>query len=304
MSKKNIITYVVAGLAAVLLVVVVLVETGVINSDFTRQETVIESEVIVVSETNEQGEVEYLTMVTKYAKPKVSSKHTYATRATTKRKTTTTKVQYVEQSSFVHLTDENGIPLFNNDGSPVTEVVTYTVREDSITTATKAPPKTSAVAVTNENGEQQTDESGNALTEVVTYTEAESTTTDLWSSNTDSTTSILNIETSITRDDTLAQTIVNQINADREAAGLEPLNHATGLKASARTNCYVLAKPDIYGDNQISGAYTLITPYGGSPVYQTIVAANKDKVMSADTTQIGIGVIKYNDQYYTTVLFG
>lgn len=308
MSKKNIVTGVIAALALVLVAVVALVETGVIDNAFlTEPETVIESEIVVVSETNELGSVEYITMLTKYAKPKVSSNHRYPTkkRTTTTTLPTTTTIRYVEQSSVHHVTDVNGIPQFNDDGSPVTEIITYTVPEDSITQPTTAAPKTSAVAVTDASGNQQTDASGNAVTEVVTYTETTTKGPDIWSENTqEGTTGFFNIETSVKRDDKLAQAVVDQINADRKAEGLEPLSHTTNLKASARTNSMALAMPDIYGSGQVSGAYTLVTPYGGNPIYQTVAAANKDKVKSADTKEIGVGVVIYEDKYYTTVLFG
>lgn len=306
MSKKNIVTCVVAALAVILVVVVVLVETGVINSDFqTEPETV--TEIVVVSQTNEHGDVEYITMVETYEKPKVSSNHRYPTRPTTTKKPTTTEVRYVEQSSYVHVTDADGIPQFNPDGSPVTEVVTYTVREDSLTKPTTAAPKTSAVVVTDESGNQQTDVSGNAVTEVVTYNETTTKGPDIWSENTQEGTTGggFNIETDVKRDDNLAQAVVDQINADRAAEGLAPLEHATGLKATARANSTALALPNLYGGKlPAPSAYTLKTTYGGSPIYQTVVAANRSKAMSADTTQIGVGVIIYEGQYYTTVIFG
>lgn len=306
MSKKNIITCVVAALALVLVAVVVLVETGVISSDTFTTEPETVTEIVVVSQTNEQGDVEYLTMVEVYEKPKVSSNHRYPTKKPTTTKPTTTTVRYVEQSSYVHLTDPNGIPQFNPDGSPVTEVVTYTVREDSITKPTTAAPKTSAVAVTDEGGNQQTDVSGNPVTEVVTYVETTTKGPDIWSENTqEGTTGGFNIETDVKRDDNLAQAVVDQINEDRKAEGLEPLEHATGLKATARTNSVALARPDLYGGKlPAPSAYTLKTTYGGSPIYQTVIAANRSTAMSADTTQIGVGVIIYEGQYYTTVIFG
>ena len=303
MSKKNIITGAVAALALVLVVFVVLIETGVDTRSLTQPQTVIESEIIVVSETNAQGEIEFITMVTKYARPKVTSNHRYPTKKpiTTLPKTTT--VKYVEQSSFVHLTDPNGIPQFNDDGTPVTEVVTYTIAENSLTQPTTAEPKTSAVAVTDPDGVVQTDVSGNPVTEVVTYIETTTKGPDIWSENTqEGTTKAPLIQTEVKRDDSLAQAVVDQINADRKAQGLEPLEHTTNLKARARTNSMALALPDIYGDSN-SSAYTLITKYGGNPVYQQVAAANRDKIMSADTTQIGVGVVKYNDQYYTSVIF-
>lgn len=308
MSKKNIITGVVAVLALVLVVFVVLIETGVVNTrTLTQPQTVIESEIIVVSETNEDGEIEYITMVTKYSRPKVTSNYRYPTKKTTTTQAeTTTTIRYVEQSSYVHITDANGIPQFNDDGTPVTEVVTYTIAENSLTQPATAAPKTSAVAVTSPDGVVQTDVSGNPVTEVVTYIETTTKGPDIWSENTQEGTTRggLNIETDVKRDDSLAQAIVDQINADRQAQGLEPLEHATNLKASARTNSMALALPEIYGNNSNSAAYTLITKYGGNPVYQQVAAANRDKIMSADTTQIGVGVVKYNDQYYTSVIFG
>ena len=56
MAKKNVLTGVVVALALVLVVIVVLVKTGVFNSvpqKTTAVETVIESAVVVASETNE-----------------------------------------------------------------------------------------------------------------------------------------------------------------------------------------------------------------------------------------------------------
>ncbi len=305
MSKKNIVTGVVAALALVLVVFVVLIETGVVDTrSLTQAQTVIESEIIVVSETNEQGEIEFITMVTKYPRPKVTSNHRYPTKKPTTTLPPTTTVKYVEQSSYVHVTDVNGIPQFNDDGTPVTEVVTYTVAENSLTQPTTAAPKTSAVAVTSPDGVVQTDVSGNPVTEVVTYIETTTKGPDIWSENTqEGTTKAPLIQTEVKRDDALAQAIVDQINADRKEQGLDPLEHTTNLKAQARTNSMALALPDIYGSSNAS-AYTLITKYGGNPVYVQVAAANRDKIMSADTKQIGVGVVKYNDQYYTSVFFG
>lgn len=302
MSKKNIVTCVVAGLALVLVLVVVLVQTGVINSDFeTEPETV--TEIVYVSQTNEQGDVEYLTMVEVYEKPSVSSNHRYPTKKTTTKATTTT-VKYVEQSSYIHLTEADGTPMFTPDGKPVTEVVTYTVREDSITKPTTAPPKVSEVVATDENGSELTDENGNPVTEVVTYYETTTKGPDRWSTTEEGTTGYFQIQTSVERDDALAQNIVDQINEDRKAAGLAPLEHATKLKANARTNSTAMAMPDLYnGKLNAPNSYMLKTTYGGNPIYQKVIAANREKAMSEATTQIGIGIVIYEGTYYTTVIF-
>ena len=68
-------------------------------------------------------------------------------------------------------------------------------------------------------------------------------------------------------------------------------------------NMLGIREPDIYGKGN-GNAYTLITKYGGNPVYQQVAAANRERLMSEDTKQIGVGVVKYEGQYYTSVLLG
>ena len=310
MSKKNILTGAVVALALVLAVIAILVKTGVFSSapETTKEvETVIETSVEVVSQTQEDGSIVYMTMVHEYARPKVSSHHVYPT---TKRVTNPEDtVKYIEQTSFVHMTDENGIPLFDDNGNPVTEVVSYTIREDSTTTTeptTEFIPRTSSVVVTNRFGKPQKDENGNPVTEVVTLDAPPTTEKNIWATTEEGTTGKFNIDiqTDLTRDDTLAQNIVDQINADRKKAGLDPLEHSTDLKSAARGNSAAMANPDVFGEPSAQGAYTLTTPYGGNPVYQTVAAANKDRIMSEETTKIGVGVVKYEGKYYTTVIFG
>ncbi len=310
MSGKNILTGVVCALALILVVIVILVKTGVIDGSMnktTEVETIIETSIVVESATNEEGSIEYVTALHYYPKPKYSSNHTYPT---TKKKTTvapTTTVPMLEMTDFVPVTDENGIPQFDENGVPFTEVLTYTVPADSTTTTeptTEFVPRTEGVVVTNRWGREEKDENGNPLTEMVTLDAPPTTLPDLWSENLQNGTTSndgrgdkLNLK----RDDSLAQAVVDQINRDREAEGLAPLEHTASLKASARTNSMALALPAVYGEP--SGAYSLVTTYGGNPVYQTVKAANRDKAMSADTTKIGVGVVVYEGQYYTTVIF-
>ena len=315
MSSKNILTGIICALALILVVVVVLVKTGVFEADetLTEFETIIETEVIVESETNEEGSIEYVTFVHSYPKPKYSSNHTYPT---TKKKTTvpesteTTTAPFVEQTRFIPVTDENGIPQFDENGNPYTEVVTYTVAVSDITTTettTEYIPKTSGVVVTNFMGRTEVDENGNPVTVLVTLEAPPTTQADIWSENVQSGTTEeggFNIQPDISRDDNLAQAIVGQINRDREANGLTPLEHATGLKASARTNSTAMALPDVYGDERVAGAYEDITTYGGNAIYQRVAAARSSEISSAETTKIGVGVVLYEGKYYTTVIFG
>ncbi len=79
---QNIMTGVVVALALILLLVVILVKTGVFNSSekTTAEETVIDTAVVIASETQENGEVTYYTVFSRYARPKISSNHIYPTK--------------------------------------------------------------------------------------------------------------------------------------------------------------------------------------------------------------------------------
>ncbi len=308
MSSKNILTGLVCIVALILVVVVIFVKTGSFErvEKTTEVETIIETSVVVETETNEDGSVEYITWVHTYPKPKYSSNHTYPTtkRRTTVPNTETTTAPFVEQSSVVAVTDPNGIPQFDENGVPFTEIVTYTVAADSITTTeptTEFVPRTEAAVVTNRWGKTEVDENGNPVTEIVTLDAPPTTKEDIWQVETGTTEKkLINIEPEFRRDDALADNIVSQINMDREAAGLEPLAHSTNLKATARTNSMAAAMPETYGE---ASTYCLVTTYGGNPVYQQVAAANSSSAMSADTTQIGVGVVVYEGKYYTTVIF-
>lgn len=302
-NKKNIITIIVAVVALMLTLFVVLVVTGVLELGSPDKEigTVVESEVVVVSQTNEQGEVEYMTIVTKYYKPDVQL-HKYPTKPTTKGSTATT-VRYVEQSSYLYVTETDGSISIDANGKPVTEVVTYTVREDSITQPPTLPPQTSAVAVTGADGVQQTDVSGNPVTEVVTYYEPTTTAPDRWSTTQEGTTKFNPFQSDIKKDEALANNIIAEINDERVKAGLEPLE--ASLNGAARTNSQNMAQPEIFGGKLYApDSYMLETTYGGNSLYLKVSSANQSKIMSADTTKIGIGVVVRDGTYYTTVIFG
>lgn len=309
-STQNILTGVIVGLAVILVTVVILVKTGVITTPgqrTTAEETVVESSVIVVSETQEDGSVVYLTMVTKYFKPKYSSNHTYPT---TKPKPTTTTVPYVDMSTMVQVTGADGNPVYDENGVPLTELVTYSVPADSTTlepTTTEFVPRTSSVQVTDKLHRPVYDENGNPVTEMVTLDAPPTTKPDIWSETPteETTTAKINIDLSpdINRDDNLANSIVTQLNEDRAQLGLAPLEYDTNLKISARSNSLGLAKPETYGEPNAAGADTFTTEYGGKQLYQEIKSSLNSKAMSINTTKIGVGVVKYQGMYYTTVIF-
>lgn len=307
-STQNILTGIVVGLAVILVTVVILVKTGVISTPgqlTTKQETVVESSVVVVSETQEDGSVVYYTMVTKYFRPKVSSNHTYPT---TKPRETTTTVPFVEFSTMVQVTDADGNLVYDENGVPVTELVTYSVPADSTTTeppTTEFVPRTSSVQVTDKLHRPVKDENGNPVTEIVTLDAPPTTKPDIWSETEETTTSKINIDLSpdINRDDNLANAIVTQLNEDRAQLGLAPLEYDTSITVKARTNSLGMAKPETYGEPTAEGASTFTTEYGGNQLYQEIKSSLNSKAMSINTTKIGVGVVKYQGMYYTTVIF-
>lgn len=322
MSSKNIMTGIVVALALVLVVVVILVKSDVFEkkeTTTTEIETVIESEIIVVSETDMWGDVTFLTMVTKYVRPKYSSLHTYPkttttteaiTEETSEETTETTEIQYVEVSSVVHATDENGNRLFEEDGTPITETVVYTVDANSLTTTatTECIPETSVIEVTNELGEPIS-----GLTEIVTLPPPSTTVTTAttlpsntrWDTTTTTKKDGINVDLKTPgRDDILAEKIVEQINEDRAEKGLEPLVHDEDIRASARKKSLALALPSVYNQDDIEADYTVTTKFGGESLYMKVVDSTRDKALSGDVSKIGIGIVVHEGVYYTSVIYG
>lgn len=309
LSAQNILTGVIVGLAVILVTVVILVKAGVIGTPgqhTTEEETIVESSVVVVSETQEDGSVVYLTMVTKYFKPKYSSNHTYPT---TKPNPTTTTVPFIEMSTVVHATDADGNPLYDENGVPVTELVTYSVPSTTAEeSTTEFVPRTSAVQVTDKLHRPVYDENGNPVTETVTLDAPPTTKPPLWTEapTEETTTGKINIDFSggVSRDDVLASTIITQLNEDRAQFGLAALDSSdTNLTMKARTNSLGLAKPETYGQPNAAGASTFVTEYGGQQLYKEIKASLESKAMSVNTAKIAVGVVKYQEKYYTTVIF-
>ncbi len=310
MSTKNILTGVVVALALVLVLVVILVKTGVFEGakTTTQPEMIEETKIVVVTGTDVAGNTFQYTMMSKYTTPGISSNFIYPTRKKTTTATTepesTTAPLFIEETSAVQVTDPNGEPVTDENGAPVTEIVTYTVPVTESTTAeptTAYSPRTSHVVVTNKLGIVQKDENGNPKTEVVTIDPPAPTQGDIWSeSAVPGTTSKNGIDAGVTVVGNLEQAILEQLNQDRLAAGATPLNNT--LKAKARTQATAKALPALYGEPD-SGAYVIVTDYSGQGVYTELSGAVSEKLLSADTGSIGIGVVEYQDKYYTCVIF-
>jgi hypothetical protein len=136
-KTMNIITIAAGALAVILVTVVVLVKTGVLKSsraaDTTTDGTVLVSEVVEYSEVNEEGEVEYYTMINYYVKPSISSNHSYPyvpPKTTKVEETTTEKQYYIEVTEVEEETDENGERVTDENGRAVTKTVVHTKKTD------------------------------------------------------------------------------------------------------------------------------------------------------------------------------
>ncbi|MBQ8764060.1 MAG: hypothetical protein IJZ07_08150 [Clostridia bacterium] len=311
MSTKNILTGVVVALALVLVLVVILVKTGVFDgaeTTTTEPEMIVETQMVVVTGTDANGYNFEYTMMSEYTRPRVSSNFIYPTRKKTTTATTepesTTAPLFIEETSAVQVTDPNGEPVTDENGVPVTEIVTYTVPVTESTTAeptTAYSPRTSYAVVTNQFGIVQKDENGNPKTEAVTIDPPAPTQGDIWSQSAQpGTTSKFDVNAGVTVVGNLEQAILEQLNQDRIAAGVTPLNN--DLKAKARTEATTKALPAIYGEPDAS-AYVLVTDYSGQGVYNEASSALSEKLLSADTASIGIGVVEYQDKYYTCIIF-
>ena len=294
MSTKNIFTGLIV-LLALLMIVAVLIATGVIGNKEDEQPTVVETAIINVSGTDQYGEVTFYTMVSEYIRPGVSSDHTY--KRTTRRET---ESPYAEVDSKVYVTDENGNPVYGEDGKPVTEVVKVTVDKNSLTTEAVVP-ETVYNQVTDENGAPVFDENGNPVTEAVTVIVTAAPTTDRWAEESRSDNGFLpDIDIQVGRDDALANNIIDQINSDRSSVGGKaPL--ANELGAAARQDSAFSSMP-VYKDRVSGRGMTFVTTYGGSQLYADIARAMSGKIHSDSSTKIGVGVTKTGGKYYTTVI--
>lgn len=129
----NIITAAIIILAVVLATVVLLGKTGIFKERQTETESseVTMTKIVEKSTVNADGDIVYYTMVETYIAPNMSANHTYKT--TTKKQESTEEGEveyYIEMTEVEPVTDEDGNPVFDENGELVTNVVTYTVPTD------------------------------------------------------------------------------------------------------------------------------------------------------------------------------
>lgn len=280
-TKKDVGTMIVVAIALALVGVVVI--TLLTNRTTQLDNEADNTAVFVYSTVNEQGEIEFYTMIEEYTDSGFHASVWYPAKTTTEPSTEESSVS--EPTTAVEVvTDAEGQPVTDAEGNVVTEILTEPL-----------PPETSVQAVTDEAGVAVTDAKGKPVTQVVTVTE--STTKDIWEE--ESTTKKFKIKTPYTVETGTANTIISEVNRQRTEAGLPALTTSKNLTTKAKTSAMAKALPD-YG---VAGGayYSAVTATGGAAIYNGLIGAT-DITATEEYTNIGVAVIKYNGQYYTAVL--
>lgn len=294
MSKQNIITYAVAGVALLMALIVILAKVGVFEKKEKVPSTGLESTIVVASETMENGEVVYYTMLDYYERPHVSSYYVYPTKEKPSTTAATTTNPFREETKYVQVTNEDGIPLLDEYGEPVTRVEKYTVPANQTTTeeqTTVYVPETVIVEVTDKLHRVKKDENGNPITEI--HIVDRNVTTEAETKKVD-----------ISKEEGAASSIIGNINASRAEQGLSALSASSDLKALASTKSMSMVYPELYGTISLpSATYTFKSGNSGSELYNNVIASAGNAALSQDYSEIGVAVIRYQDTYYTTVIF-
>ncbi|MBR3438501.1 MAG: hypothetical protein IKH13_03240 [Clostridia bacterium] len=283
-ESKDITTMAVAAIALAL-VVFVFIRMYIGNSRPAESEAD-RTTIVEYSRINDEGEIEFYTMIENYTDSGMHASVRYPTTSTTEESTEETETEE-DETMIVFVTDELGEYVTDENGEAITKIET-TVK-----------PETKVVPVTDESGEKVTDEKGKPVTQTVTVPPTESTTEtttkDVWTEAT--ATSKMKIPGNYTNETGTANTIISEINRERAENGLEPLAQDSGLSTTARA--YSVAKT-VGTSTPTRVSYYVKTPAGGSLIYKSVVASTD--ATTGDHTSIGVGVVKYNGEYYTTVI--
>ena len=326
-KTQNIITIIIVVIALILAAAVVLVKTGVLTkngeTEDTEEETVVESRIVVETTVNDEGEVEYVTVLEYYTAPAQGKQHRYSTTTTkptkaTEPEETEPETSIVEHSKVLAVTNADGQVLYDDSGEIQTEIVTYTevvttapsTSETTTESTTEYVPEYSYSVVTDPVFKKpKKDKDGNTVTEAIILnpTTTEPTTEDRWSENvTDDTTTTKKkiITTNYSAQENLENAILAQINDDREIKGLPAISSSKDLKTAARTNSLSMIDSNINAQTGYGKTYTFTSSYAGTSLYNVIATSGAGTTsMSEDITSVGIGVYKSGEKYYTTLIF-
>ena len=274
------------AVAATALALVVFVFIKMFSSSKPSDTEVNRTTIIEYSRINDDGEIEFLTMIENYTDSGMHASVRYPTTATTEESTEETESE-TDETMIVFVTNEDGEYVTDENGEAITKVET-TVK-----------PSTKVVPVTDDSGETVTDSKGKPVTKTVTVPPTESTTEtttkDIWTEVT--TTSKIKIPINYTNESGTANTIISEITRERAENDLPALTQDSGLSTTARA--YSVAKT-MGQSTPTRVTYFVKTPAGGSLIYKSVVASTD--ATTGDHTSIGVGVVKYNGEYYTTVI--
>lgn len=289
-SKMDVITMVTVAVALALAVLVVVKLFGSSNSP-VKSSTEVKTTIHYYSEVDEKGSIVFYTMIEEYTDSGMHASVSYkpkTTESTTSDESTSDETLTEEETTkTVVVTDANGEAVTDAQGNKVTEIVTQ-------------KPKPTYEPVTDANGERLTDVNGDPVTQEVTQTtEPETTTRDIWSVET--TTNRFGYEPEYSSETGTASTIVSEINRKREENGLDSLSSDGGLSTAARAYSLSLAMPNFFKRGSNPGqVYTFENSSGGASIYNSVISGSD--ATDGDYSHIGVGVIKCEGRYYTTVI--
>lgn len=311
MSNRTLSTILIAITALILLVVAVFVKTGVFkvggndgetesDTESTEEET--ETSIVLMSEINEDGDIDYYTMITSYRRPSVNQNFTY--QYTLPKSTAPDDDSlYTELTSMKYVYDEQGNNVLDENGEPVTQIVSYTelitttepettteyVEETEIVYKTNVLGKKTGetkVNVLNPTGETEpVTEKRTILPKVTIQRPTKPVTTLPYSANG-------NTESAI----------VSSINATREANGLPALTVNGNDRTVARGISTQKAFPDSPAFTSDGITYSIVN-INGTDVAAVVQSGSIGAAAAGENyTSIGVGVIEYNGKVYTTII--
>lgn len=289
-SKMDIVTMITVAVALALAVLVVVKLFGSSNSPVSPK-TEVRTTIHYYSEVDEQGSIVFYTMIEEYTDSGMHASVSYKPKTTEStsgdESSTDENATGEETTKTVFVTDANGEFVTDAEGNRVTEIVTQ-------------KPKPTYEPVTDANGEPLTDVNGDPVTQEKTETTApETTTEDIWSVET--TTNRFGYEPEYTSETGTASTIVSEINRKRTENGLNTLSSDGGLSTAARAYSLSLAMPNFFKRGSNPGqVYTFENSSGGASIYNSVISGSD--AVDGDYSHIGVGVIRCEGRYYTTVV--
>lgn len=282
-SKKDVGTMIVVAVALAMVAFVMIAMFGNRARKLDNESDA--TTVHVFSTVNDQGEIEFYTMIEEYTDSGYHASVWYPTKPTTAPSTSETESVSEPTTRIEFVTDANGETVTDAEGNYVTEVFTE-----------PPPPQTSLQAVTDASGQAVTDAKGKPVTELVTVIPTESTTQDIWTEV--STTKKIKIKTAYTVETGTANTIISEVNRVRGEAGLPALKTNKALTTAAKAVAMANGLPN-YGAGG-NAYFSCTTATGGAAIYNSLISST-DIVSVEKYHNIGVAVIKYNGQYFTAV---